>query len=150
MNFIEIHKANIDLYEKQISDFFQKNQDAYEFFKPHKLNFAVFKDIILRKLKDMYIFMANENEFIGYGILRGWDEGYETPSLGILISKSERGKGISIILMNKLHEIARNNNSKKIRLKVFKNNIFAIKLYQKLEYQLDELNDNELLGIKIL
>jgi len=150
MNFIEVYEDNIDLYKDSIDIFFNKNKSAYASFKPHELNWGSLKNIVLCKSQDVYIFMCNEKEIIGYGMLRGWDEGYDVPSLGILISEPERGKGLSIVLMDKLHEIAKNKKSQKVRLTVFKNNINAIKLYEKMEYQFEELNSDSLLGIKTL
>jgi len=151
VEFIEIYEDNIDLYMSKIDYFFKENQEDHQFFIPHDLSWGALKNIILTKSKDVYLFMCNEKEeIIGYGMLRGWDEGYEIPSLGILISKHFRGKGYSTPFMNYLHRISKERGAKKIRLTVFKENKIAVSLYNKLGYEFSEKNDLELIGIKNL
>ena len=150
MNFIQLFEDNIDFFQKEIDDFFEINKDDYEFFHPHSLTWGDLKNIIFTKSKDSYVLMVEDGEVAGYGLLRGWDEGYDIPSLGIMISRNYRGKGYSSILMNELHSIAKKVGSKKIRLTVFKENKKAISLYNKLGYEFSDKNEKELIGIKSL
>ena len=83
------------------------------------------------------------NKVIGYGMLRGWDEGYEVPFLGVAISPRKRGKGAGKLLIRFLHDVARNKKAQIIRLKVYKNNEVAIKMYKSLGYKFDDWNDNK-------
>lgn len=94
-----------------------------------------------------YVMDLGFDRVIGYGILRGWDEGYNVPSLGIAIHPNFRGKGLSKVLMYFLHAAAAGRGSYKIRLKVYKDNTSAVKLYEKIGYKFQELNEKELLGI---
>ena len=91
--------------------------------------------------------MFDENKIIGYGLLRGWDEGYDIPSLGIMIDSSYRGKGLSYQMMEYLHKAAKEKNASQIRLTVYKQNNKAISLYKKLGYTFSEKNEEELIGI---
>jgi ribosomal protein S18 acetylase RimI-like enzyme len=43
------------------------------------------------------------SRIVGYGMLRGWDEGYSVPSLGILVRAEACGQGIGKLLMEHLH-----------------------------------------------
>jgi len=149
MDYIELDKNNIDRYKNQINYFFEKNKEDYNFFHPHPLNWESLKSIINKKNKDVYVIVFDER-LIGYGILRGWDDGYEIPSLGILISKHFRGKGYSIPFMNYLHKISKERESNQIRLTVYKENKTAVSLYNKLGYVFSNKNENELIGIKDL
>jgi hypothetical protein len=78
--------------------------------------------------------------------LRGWDEGYLEPSLGIAIDPQWQGKGIGKILMNHLHEEAQKRGASSIRLKVYHKNTKAIQLYESLGYNFEVLNEKEVIG----
>lgn len=148
MNFIKITDKNYLDYKDKICNFFNSNIEDYKFFHPHGFSIEDFYKEIENKNKDTYIFMEDNKQLIGYGLLRGLDRGFEIPSLGILISKEWRGKGYSVLLMNHLHEISKQLNMNKVRLTVYKENKIAISLYNKLGYKFSEKNNEELLGIK--
>ena len=76
-----------------------------------------------------------ERAVIGYGMLRGWDDGYETPSLGIAIAPGMQGRGLGRMLMEFLHAEARQRGADRIRLKVHAENVRAVALYQSLGYE---------------
>jgi glycosyltransferase involved in cell wall biosynthesis len=90
---------------------------------------------------DIYAVLADGPHIAGYGMLRGWDEGYMAPSLGIAIDPTSRGRGHGRRLMNFLHEIARQRGADKIRLKVYPDNEHAVKMYHSLGYQLEPALD---------
>ena len=107
-----------------------------EFFSPHELTDAKARELAKYKGKDYYCIAVDGERVVGYGMLRGWDEGYERPSLGIAVDSSERGKGLSKHLMAHLHDVARKRGAKQMRLRVKKNNERAIRLYENLGYDL--------------
>lgn len=116
------------------------------FFHPHPLTD---KEAVERSNyggRDFYCVMLQDNKAIGYGMLRGWDEGYAVPSLGIALDPSTRGQGNSRILMNFLHDTAKKRGATKIRLKVNSNNRPAIELYRSLGYIFEPEHDQELIG----
>jgi len=150
MDFIELFEDNIDFFQKDIDIFFETNREDYEFFHPHEFSWGALKNIILTKSKDSYVIMVENGAIAGYGLLRGWDEGYDIPSLGIIIDKKSRGNGLSKILMEELHNKAKKCGSTKVRLTVFKENYNAVNLYNNIGYDLTELNEKVLVGIKKL
>ena len=79
--------------------------------------------------------MVNGTEVLGYGILRGWDEGYEIPSLGIAILPRVRGAGLGRVFMHFLAAAAKCRGAQKVRLRVMSRNARAIRLYQSLGYE---------------
>jgi ribosomal-protein-alanine N-acetyltransferase len=83
---------------------------------------------------------------VGYGILRGWTEGFVVPSLGIAVHPAYRGHGIARRLMVHLHDIAARRGAERVRLKVYHHNTPAIRLYQSLGYEFQPHSDSELLG----
>jgi ribosomal protein S18 acetylase RimI-like enzyme len=149
MEFQQMDINNVSLYKKEITKFFDDNIDDYYYFYPHKLTYTDFVKELKTHPLDVYIFLI-DTKIYSYGILRGWQEGYDIPSLGIMTDINERGKGYSNLMMKYLHEIAKIKGSQKVRLTVLKENTKAISLYNKLGYVFTEKDDKNLLGIKNL
>jgi len=127
------------------------HRDDY-YFAPH-----LFSDDALSKLacnpgKDLYYLMVNDDNIIGYGLLRGWDEGYAIPSLGIAIHPSAQNKGYGKYFMNFLHDMAYQKGAVKVRLRVRKDNENAIRLYRNFNYLFEEdpYHIEYLIGFKTL
>ena len=148
MDFIRINLSNIEEYKYHLSSFFKNNEKYYNFFHPHEFSYKGFFQEISSKEKDYYVFIIENNVLIGYGMLRGWDEGFDIPSLGIMIDKNSQGKGLSIKMMDHLHKVSKERGSDKVRLTVYKENKPAISLYNRLGYSFSGKNENELIGIK--
>ena len=100
-----------------------------KYFHPHPLTEEYAEYLTNYKGEDLYYIIVYNRRVIAYGMLRGWDEGYQIPSLGIAVHPEERGKKVGQALMHFLHTAAYYKNTDKIRLKVYKDNIGAIKLY---------------------
>jgi [ribosomal protein S18]-alanine N-acetyltransferase len=80
-------------------------------------------------------------------MLRGWDEGYDVPSLGIAVHPESRGQGLGELLMHFLHCAARRKGAREIMLKVYKENTAAYQLYLRLGYRFDgEEQKGQLVG----
>jgi [ribosomal protein S18]-alanine N-acetyltransferase len=139
-----------------------QSQALHEFFKvvidsgidkvfhPHPFNLQAAVKACNEEVDDVYCSVVLNRLIVGYGMLRGYSEGYEIPSLGLCIHPDYMNLKLGQLLMAYLHSQAKLRGSTKIRLKVYKSNIQAIRLYDKLGYQLEELNDRELLGYKSL
>lgn len=95
---------------------------------------------------DLYYVVTTRGRVLGYGMLRGWDEGYEIPSLGIALSPEAQGKGLGKLFMLFLHAAARYAGAKKIRLKVYPGNSVAVKLYESLGYRYEGMSEGQLVG----
>ena len=136
---IEILRLTLS-WRKSLQVFFhdlKMSGDAI-FFSPHPLDDDSISKIIKRNRKDLYYLLIKKEKVLGYGILRGWDEGYEIPSLGLAIHPSIRGIGLGKVFINFLHVLAAQRGSHKVRLRVHKNNHTAINLYTGLNYVLEE------------
>jgi ribosomal-protein-alanine N-acetyltransferase len=105
-----------------------------EYFYPHPFTEDALEGIIRTAGKDLYYVLCEGNSVVGYGMLRGWDEGYEIPSLGIAIHPAARNAGLGKALMHFLHGAARRRGASKVRLRVKAQNTRAMKLYQDLGY----------------
>lgn len=106
-------------------------------FHPHPFTAAEAARRVAYQGQDLYAVMAYDDVPIGYGMLRGWDEGYLVPSLGIYILPEYRGRGMSQALMNFLHAAARLRNASRVRLKVYPQNERARRLYESMGYSFE-------------
>ena len=135
-------------------EFFQALEMAGDshYFSPHPATEDAINALAKRKGKDLYCLLVGDDNILGYGLLRGWDEGYEVPSLGIAIHPAARGRGLGAVLMRFLHALAIQRGAKKVRLRVRKENETAIRLYKSFGYVFEnEINQDEyLVGLKSL
>lgn len=111
-------------------------------FHPHPLTEAEAQRVARSSGGDVYSIAAAGDRVVGYGLLRGWDEGYTIPSLGIAVHPAARGLGVGRALMIYLHDEARKRNAPSIRLKVYPTNTPGLALYQSLGYVFDGEEDN--------
>ena len=127
--------------------FFEELARAGEerFFHPHPLTSQEAVRIATRQGLDLYYVMTEGGTVLGYGMLRGWDDGYDTPSLGIALAPSCRGQGLGRLFMLVLHAAAHRRGSRRIRLKVYAENQAATDLYLSLGYRF-ESSAGELVG----
>ncbi len=105
-----------------------------DYFHPHPFTDDAVEKIIHSARKDLYYVLSEGNDVLGYGMLRGWDEGYEIPSLGIAIHPRVRNTGLGKVFMHFLNAAARRKGARKVRLKVKRENTRAAKLYESLGY----------------
>jgi ribosomal-protein-alanine N-acetyltransferase len=104
-------------------------------FRPHPMSAEHARWICGREQsRDVYAVAIRGAEVVGYGMLRGWDEGYSVPSLGIAVLSSARGTGISTAMMRFLHHEAARAGSTRVRLRVEASNDRARRLYARLGY----------------
>jgi [ribosomal protein S18]-alanine N-acetyltransferase len=117
------------------------------FFHPHPLTAPEARRICTHAGRDLYYAACAGGSLVGYGLLRGWDEGYDIPSLGIAIHPAARGRGLARPFMAFLHAAAKWHGARKVRLTVYSQNQRAVELYQRLGYAFSAKNDRELVGV---
>ena len=115
------------------------SKEDNNFFHPHSFNMETVLKITAPDIQDVYIaaFGASGN-ILAYGMLRGFDEGFKIPSLGIYVHSKYRGMKIGNLLMNNLHQIAKDRGALEVRLTVDKSNLAAQNLYISLGYRFEE------------
>jgi ribosomal-protein-alanine N-acetyltransferase len=123
----------------------EKNET--DFFHPHPFTEEAVDHILGLAVLDCYCVATEGHKVLGYGLLRGWDDGYEIPSLGIAIHPDARRNGLSKGLMNFLHDTARQRGAKKVRLRVKMENANALALYKSLGYSFPHHEDQYLVGV---
>lgn len=136
-------------WKRQLLEFFCDIQEAgyVKYFHPHPFTAKEIEKLIQYDGKDLYYILVEGERILGYAMLRGWDEGYEIPSLGIVIHPSIAGTGMGRVFMHFLHATAKRQGATKIRLKVYPDNIRALKMYKTLNYKFQPEEGGQLLGI---
>lgn len=122
---------------KQFFQDLEENGDEV-FFAPHPTDENSINRIANYSGRDLYCLLVEGEKVLGYGMLRGWDEGYQIPSLGVAIHPSARGEKLGKMLVNFLHILAFRRGASKVRLRVHTNNGKAISLYKSLGYVFEE------------
>lgn len=122
------------------------NDPAITYFHPHPFTDEQAHKIVSYSGRDLYFGVFVRQEILGYGMLRGWDAGYEVPSLGIYLTPSARGKGLAKVIMDALHRQAHRVGSKKVRLKVYRDNAVAVRLYEQLGYKFESDDAGQVVG----
>jgi ribosomal protein S18 acetylase RimI-like enzyme len=128
----------------------KNNEKEFKHFTPHPFTREKLQLIIETAKLDLFYVVIFEGSVIGYGILRGMDEGYKVPSLGIAIDKNYYGTGVGSLLMDFLETTAKVHGYKKMRLRVYKNNERAYPFYLKLGYKYEPYDKDSVLGFKEL
>jgi ribosomal protein S18 acetylase RimI-like enzyme len=80
-------------------------------------------------------------------MLRGWDEGYETPSFGGCTHPELRGAGLGQFLLAHAIAESRAAGARRLRLTVYKENVRALHIYQKFGFLFSDKNDYEAVGL---
>jgi ribosomal protein S18 acetylase RimI-like enzyme len=114
-----------------------QSSGAEAFFHPHPFTDELVSTLASAPGKDLYWVLTDKGEVIAYGMLRGFNEGYAVPSLGIAVHPGREGSGLGHLMMSFLHEAARLSGAPKIRLRVSRDNTRAIALYTRLGYRLE-------------
>jgi ribosomal protein S18 acetylase RimI-like enzyme len=78
----------------------------------------------------VYFAAVLDGHLAGYGMLRGWDEGYAIPSFGVAVGIRFRGTGIGRGLLRYAISRARRRGAASMILKVHPENANAKHLYE--------------------
>lgn len=140
-----LRACHAPLFERLLAEF-ASNGDS-DFFHPHGFDrsSAIATIDASESGQDEYWLLIDRCA-IAYGMLRGWSEGFEVPSLGVAVSPPFRGNGWAYVMMSHLHERARARGARAVRLKVAQRNTRAIKVYQSLGYVFEHHSPSELVG----
>ena len=121
-----------------LAQFFEllKARGIEQSFQPHSLTTDAAHERASYCGNDLYVVLCEADGILGYGMLRGWDEGYDIPSLGIAIHPDAQDQGLGRLLMDFLRAAAKRRGANKIRLRVTADNRRAVSLYRSLGYEM--------------
>ena len=152
MSTIEIIRLK-PTYLNCLTRFFEEiNSPEYtDFFSPHPFNRTNAEYVCAYEGRDLYYaIVLNGAEITGYGMLRGWDEGYDIPMVGLCLLKKYQGIGLGGAFLKFLETAAALNGCRKVMLKVKKTNRIAKTLYESRGYVFQDHNGEFMIGYKIL
>ena len=144
---LEIRTLCPDL-EQPLGEFFSalRQEGADDHFHPHPLTEEEAHRLCAYSGQDLYYVLVENRQVLAYGMLRGWDEGFDIPSLGIATRLSMRGCGLGTLLVRFLHAAARQRGAGKVILRVYKDNSAARRFYERLGYSFTKCGTLELSG----
>jgi glycosyltransferase involved in cell wall biosynthesis/ribosomal protein S18 acetylase RimI-like enzyme len=116
----------------ELADLFTSIDPAH--FHPHPFTREEADRVARYQGRDVYAALDVDGRFVAYGILRGWDEGFAVPSLGIGVRAECRRRGYGRQMMAWLAEEAVRRGAAHIRLRVHPDNASARRLYESLGY----------------
>jgi len=105
--------------------FFARNEGS-ETFDPFELTAARARAIANHSGRDRYYLATLAGEVVAMTMLRGFDEGYEIPSLGAIVDRDHRRRGIGRRAMGWTLEQARADGCPAVRLSVYADNPEAL------------------------
>lgn len=134
--------------EDALAEFFNdiKKSGDDKFFHPHPFTSDEAGRLAAYEGSDLYYVLSCAGVVLGYGMLRGWGEGFDVPSLGVIIHPQQRGEKLGRLFMDFLHMAARRRGAKRVRLKVHPSNEKALGLYVRLGYSFDGEEEGQLVG----
>ncbi len=128
-----------------LSDLFTEIDTTY--FRPHAFSVDEARRIATRRGRDVYAVLEDDERFVAYGMLRGWDEGFAVPSLGVAVRTGLERRGLGRSMMVHLHDEARTRGAGQVRLRVHPDNLPAQRLYRSLGYTERGMERDEVLMI---
>lgn len=110
--------------------FCENNQpETRALFHPFPLDETSARRLAAHQGSNLYFAAWSGAKIAGFGMLRGWDEGFTVPSFGVLVDAAERGRGVGAALLEFALAEARRLGSPAVRLSVSPENAAAIALY---------------------
>lgn len=140
----EVAPRHVKALSRLFADIVANGDDST--FHPHPLTEEEAFKICRAQGLDRYFIAISAGEVLAYGLLRGWDEGFKEPSLGLAIHPRHQRKGLGRRMATYLIDAARHHGADSIRLTVYTDNLAAVSLYSQLGFTLTPVKDGKLLG----
>lgn len=112
------------------------SRDEQAFFHPHPFSPKEITRICSQPGQDYFCGAFLGSAMVAYGMLRGWNEGFQHPSLGLAVRPDQRGRGWGRLMLGHLHGFARARQVSRIRLTVYRHNEEALRLFLLAGYRL--------------
>jgi RimJ/RimL family protein N-acetyltransferase len=119
--------------------------DYVQYFTPFDFDEATITQILQTRERDVYLGLYWASELAAFCMLRGWDEGYEVPAYGVIVSERFSGKGLGTLTIELARTICRLRGSPRLMLKVHPDNAVAKAMYERAGFRqtgMDTRNGN--------
>jgi glycosyltransferase involved in cell wall biosynthesis/GNAT superfamily N-acetyltransferase len=156
---VELRKLGPDDSDALVRFFVRNNlPEVMTHFHPFQLSPDNARQIARHRGRDAYFGAFEDGEVLGMSMLRGWDEGYEVPSFGVVVDVRHHGRGLGSKLTDFAIEQARELGSERVRLSVYSSNQVAHRMYEvrgfveqeRTEVQLPNGSDERIVMVKEL
>lgn len=119
----------------QLSEMLCAQSPAYvRFFTPFSFDESAIAGILACQRQDIFMGIYWQDDLAGFFMLRGWDEGYEAPSYGVLIDERYSGYGLTRLSLKMVKSICKLRHSPRIMLKVHPENTIARSLFEEARF----------------
>jgi ribosomal protein S18 acetylase RimI-like enzyme len=117
--------------EAGVAALFARSRDHPEmaFFVAFPLTEETARRLTCEPRLDRYYVAEVSSELVGLSMLRGWDEGYEIPSFGVMVDPAWHGQGVGSALPDFTITSAGELGCDAIRLSVYGRNERASRMY---------------------
>jgi [ribosomal protein S18]-alanine N-acetyltransferase len=117
--------------ERALKELFSRNSrpETARYFHPFPLTAAQATELATHQGRDRYYIAERAATIIGLSMLRGWDDGYEIPSFGILVDQEWRKLGVGADLTDFTLGEALRLGAPAVRLSVYASHGQAVRLY---------------------
>ncbi|HXG84624.1 MAG TPA: GNAT family N-acetyltransferase [Pyrinomonadaceae bacterium] len=107
-----------------VSAFMRSQPPEYSrFFYAFGFDEAPIAEVLSAYRKDVYSGVFWRENLIGVFMLRGWDDGYEVPSFGVLIDEKHRGGAFMRLTLDAAKLICRLAGAKRLMAKIHPDNV---------------------------
>jgi [ribosomal protein S18]-alanine N-acetyltransferase len=103
--------------------------DVVRWFDPFPLDPQTARRLTHATGRDRYYGVWLDGELAGLAMLRGWDEGYDVPSYGVLVDRARHGQGIGGAATRLALEQAARLGSTEVRVTVHDDNERSLRLF---------------------
>jgi RimJ/RimL family protein N-acetyltransferase len=142
---IEIRELKLEHVSSLVKSLSAEDPEYLKHFTAFELTLESFTAILAKAVNDKYFGIFFSDKIVGFYMLRGFDEGYDIPSYGVLIFSKFSNNGLSKLTLYHAFSMCKLNNISTLMLKVRPDNKFAKKLYESLGFDktgFDEKNGN--------
>ncbi len=135
INSIEIKELKLEHIPNLVENLSAESPEYLKHFTAFELSEKVFANLLSNAVNDKYLGLFYGEKIVGFYMLRGFDEGYEIPSYGVIILSEFSNKGLSKLTLYHAFALCRINKVKKLMLKVHPENTYAKKLYESFGFE---------------
>lgn len=127
VRFVEVGPDHMDA----LARLFERNAhpSITKMFNPFSLTVARAHEIAMRPRRDIYYGASLGACLLALSMLRGFDDGYEIPSFGVLVDRENKERGIGSSLTQWTIEQARQQGCRAVRLTVYADNALARSMF---------------------
>jgi L-amino acid N-acyltransferase YncA len=159
---LHIESLSAELAEPLLEFLDSLDEEDREFFHPHGFCRKDVDDLCARQGQDEYRVLVEAGVVLAYGFLRGWEEGYETPSIGVAVRREvrrrlittstleatglRRKETLATAMMGSLHGVALAKGAKQVRARVHEDNSSSRGMCESLGYEFRGVDRGQALG----